>query len=235
VTITETTTVADIARQLPSSVRVFQRHGIDFCCRGKQPIGAACRERGLRFADIAGAIEASHWLPHSDGRDWSRTSLRALIDHILRTYHHPLQEQLPRLRALASKVVQAHGAKAPQLARVEAIVADLATDLEMHMRKEEMVLFPAIETLEAGAPHLPIPISAPITVMENEHDEAGAMLAELRFVTNGYRVPEWGCATWRALYDGLAELESEMHVHVHLENNVLFPRALQLSEPFFGV
>jgi regulator of cell morphogenesis and NO signaling len=98
------------------------------------------------------------------------------------------------------------------------------------MRKEEMVLFPAIEALEAGDARRPFPNAAPIAVMEDEHDRAGALLTELRSLTCGYEVPEWGCATMRALYYGLAELEAAMHVHVHLENNVLFPRALGLPE-----
>jgi regulator of cell morphogenesis and NO signaling len=230
VTITETTTIADIARGLPSSIRVFQQHGIDFCCGGKQPIGTVCRERGLNFTEIAGAIEASRGLGGAESRDWSLETMGALVDHIVTTYHQPLREELPRLQAMASKVAQVHGGKAPQLARVDAIVSELSDELLAHMRKEEMVLFPAIQALERGVNSLPVPLSAPITMMEHEHDHAGSLLAELRSLTAGYEVPEWGCATVRALYGGLAELESAMHVHVHLENNVLFPRALESAE-----
>jgi len=230
VTITESTTIADIARDVPSSVGVFQQHGIDFCCGGKRPLGSACREQGVDFADILSAIEASRQGTSGESRDWSRQPLGTLIDHILTTYHRPLNDELPRLEAMASKGVQAHGARAPYLARLEAIVNELADDLRMHMRKEEMVLFPAIVSLEQGVHRLSVPLSAPITMMEHEHDRAGELLTELRLLTDRYEAPEWGCATLRALYAGLQELEAAMHVHVHLENNVLFPRALQLAE-----
>jgi regulator of cell morphogenesis and NO signaling len=229
-TIAETTTVADIASALPSSVRVFQRYGIDFCCGGKTPIGAVCRERGLTFTEIASAIEASRSTANTDTRDWPREPLRALIGHILTTYHQPLREELPRLQTMAAKVARVHGAKAPQLARLEEMLVELSTDLLAHMRKEELVLFPAIDAVEVGHVHAAIPIAVPIAVMEAEHDHSGRLLEELRSLTDGYEVPEWGCATMRALYHGLEELEAAMHVHVHLENNVLFPRALNLTE-----
>lgn len=225
-TITETTTIADIASALPTSVRVFQRHGIDFCCGGKKPIGAVCREHGLSFADIASAIEALRDTIDSDTRDWSHEPLGSLVAHIVTAYHNPLREELPRLVTMAAKVARVHGGKAGHLARLEAIVTELSTELLTHMRKEEMVLFPAIDKLARGAAGGLLPIAAPIAVMEHEHDHAGSLLQELRVITEGYEVPDWGCATLRALYQGLADLEAAMHVHVHLENNVLFPRAL---------
>jgi regulator of cell morphogenesis and NO signaling len=224
-TITETTRIADIASALPASVRVFQRHGIDFCCGGKTPLGDACREHGLSFTDVLGAIEASAAEPRADDRDWNREPLHAIIGHIVATYHDPLREELPRLESMAAKVWRVHGTKMPELARIDSIVTELSAELRAHMRKEEGVLFPAIAAIEGGQ-ESGIPISAPITVMEHEHDHAGALLSELRTITAGYAPPDWACQTFRALYDGLAELESTMHVHVHLENNVLFPRAL---------
>jgi regulator of cell morphogenesis and NO signaling len=227
-TITETTTIADIASELPTSVRVFQRHGIDFCCGGKKPIGVVCREHGLDFAEITRAIEASRNTADSDTRDWSREPLSTLTSHIVTVYHQPLREELPRLKAMAERVARVHGGKALYLARLEAIAAELCADLLTHMRKEEMVLFPAIEELTRGATGRWFPIDTSIAVMEHEHDHAGSLLYEMRVITSGYHVPEWACATTRALYQGLAELESAMHVHVHLENNVLFPRALDL-------
>ena len=227
-TITETTTIADIASQLPTSVRVFQRHGIDFCCGGKKPIGAVCREHGLDFADVARAIEASRATADSDARDWLREPLSTLTAHIVTVYHQPLRDELPRLQTMAEKVARVHGGKALYLARLDAIVGELSADLLAHMRKEEMILFPAIDELTAGVVGRRFPIDGPIAVMEHEHDHAGDLLEELRVITGGYQAPDWACATTRALYQGLAELESAMHVHVHLENNVLFPRALDL-------
>jgi regulator of cell morphogenesis and NO signaling len=225
-TITEKTTVADIASAIPSSVRVFQQHGIDFCCGGKTPLAVACDARGLSFAALSQAIEQSATTPAPDVRDWRNESLDALIWHIVRTYHDPLRKELPRLAALSSKAAEVHGAKGAFLRRVAAIVAELSDELTSHMQKEEMILFPAIRALEEGRSTLPL--AAPIAVMEHEHDGAGLFLDELRRITGGYELPPWACATIEALYHGLSELESAMHVHVHLENNVLFPRALAL-------
>jgi regulator of cell morphogenesis and NO signaling len=225
--ITETTTIADIVTALPSSVRVFQRQGIDFCCGGKKPIGTVCEERGLNFTDVASAIEASRDTVE-ETRDWWQEPLRAVIEHIVTTYHNPLREELPRLQMMASKVARVHCDNAPYLARLKTTLAELSTDLLAHMWKEEMVLFPAINAIETGD-YRAFPLAAPIACMEHEHEHAGALLSELRFLTDGYTVPEWGCATVRALYYGLAQLEASMHVHVHLENNVLFPRALRAS------
>lgn len=228
--ITEHTTVADIATALPSSIRVFQRYGIDFCCGGKTPLGQACAESGVPFEEVAGAIEASARTPEDDGRDWTAEPLHRLIDHIISAYHNPLREELPRLDAMATKVSRVHGAKASHLARIERIVAELSADLASHMRKEELVLFPAIRTIETEHAQPAMRIDAPIAVMEHEHDHAGALISELRALTSDYVPPAWACRTFQALYQGLSELEATMHVHVHLENNILFPRALALGD-----
>jgi regulator of cell morphogenesis and NO signaling len=228
--ITEHTTVAEIASAVPSSIRVFQRYGIDFCCGGQTPLAVACEKRGTSFAVVAAAIEASAAQPVTEERDWSREPAQALIDHIVSTYHEPLREELPRLESMAAKVARVHGGKAPHLARLEAVVTELSAELRTHMRKEELFLFPAIRAIEEGKNGPSIPLSAPIAVMEDEHDHAGRLLAELRAITGGYEAPPWACETFKGLYHGLAELESVMHVHVHLENNVLFPRALGLMD-----
>ena len=229
-TITETTTVAEIASAVPSSVRVFQRHGIDFCCGGRTPLAVVCEQQGLLLADMIRAIEASAAGPAVEERDWTHESLDRLIDHIIDAYHNPLRDELPRLETMATRVFHVHGAAASHLARLDAIVAELAEDLQSHMRKEEMVLFPAIRATTLGA-RTTMPIATPIAVMEHEHDRAGALLSELRTITDGYRAPDWACETYRALYHGLSEMEAQMHVHVHLENNILFPRALASVHP----
>jgi regulator of cell morphogenesis and NO signaling len=228
-TITENTLVADIAAALPSSVRLFQQHGIDFCCGGKRPFGVVCEEQGLSFTDLARAIEASAAAPAGDRREWRGEPLHAIIDHIVSTYHEPLRTELPRLQSMASRVLRVHEKKAPHLlARIDTIVTDLSLDLNQHMGKEESVLFPAIRALEAdGRPGSAPRLAAPVNVLEQEHDRVGALLAELRKITDDYVAPAWACRTFQALYHGLEDLEASMHVHVHLENNVLFPRALR--------
>jgi regulator of cell morphogenesis and NO signaling len=221
--ITEQTAVGDIAGALPSSIRVFQRHGIDFCCGGRTPLGVACQDRGVSFTEVARAITAADEVPVE--RDWSREPLPLLIDHIIATYHDSLREDLPRLELMAAQVARVHGAKDARLARIEALIRELSVDLRLHMMKEEKVLFPALGVLARNGDSAAA-IAAPIAAMEHEHDDAGAMLADLRKLCDDYTPPIWACNTVKALYQGLSELESEMHAHVHLENNILFPRAL---------
>jgi regulator of cell morphogenesis and NO signaling len=226
--ITENTKIADIAAKIPASVRVFQRHGLDFCCGGGKPLASAGGELGLSVDEVTREIEAAAAGAPTVDRDWNSAPLHDLTRHIVSTYHDPLIQELPRLESMAVRVARVHGLKAPQLlGRIEAIVRELSADLSQHMRKEEAVLFPLIGQIERGdRPQLPV--AGAIRVMTLEHDHAGDLLHELRQLTDGYTLPEWACATVRALYQGLAELEETMHVPVHLENNVLFPRALAL-------
>lgn len=227
-TITESTPIGDIAAAIPSSVRIFQRHGIDFCCGGKRALGTVCTERGLPFAATVSAIETSAASNATD-RDWTHEPLASLIDHIVATYHDPLREEMPRLQEMAARVAQVHGRKAVHLTRLLEIVDALAADLLAHMRTEERVLFPAIRAIESGRASDVAWITAPVSAMQHEHDWAGALLDDLRELTGNYTLPDSACATMRALYQGLEELERAMHVHVHLENNVLFPRAVHLE------
>ena len=228
-TIGEHTTVSEIASTMPSSVRVFQRHGIDFCCGGNVGLADACAKHGVDLDGIVAAIEAAAEGKNPDERDWTAEPLHRLIDHIVSTYHDPLREELPRLETMAAKVARVHGSKASHLKRVEAIVSELSADLRTHMRKEESILFlqSGPSRMDDGRLHVPLP--APIVVMEDRARVRRRAPGELRTITDGYTTPDWACMTFRSLYDGLAELESAMHVHVHLENNILFPRALALS------
>jgi regulator of cell morphogenesis and NO signaling len=233
-TISERTTVAEIATAVPASVAVFHAHGIDFCCGGKRALGDVCRDQGVAFTELTRAIDAAASQTLPDHRDWQHAPLPALIDHIIETYHDRLRQDLPRLQAFAEKARHAHGSKTASFDRLAEILNELSADLLDHMRKEETVLFPAIRLLEAGDARQGTWISAPVSILEEEHDRAGDLLAQLRLTTDGYVPPEWACATVRALYQGLAQLEHEMHVHVHLENNILFARAVRSQPPAAG-
>jgi len=228
-TITETTPVGDIVTAVPSSIRVFERHGVDFCCGGRQPLAAACEERGLSLAAIEREIEATAATDNDTVLYWADASLEELTGHIVATYHESLRTELPHLVSLAARVQLAHGARAPRLLHcVDAAVRELSTDLLAHMVKEEQELFPAIRALERrGSCSLPVPQL--VAAMESEHDRASQLLTDLRAATDDFTPPDWACAATRALYQGLAKLEADMHIHVHLENNVLFPRALELA------
>ncbi|HEY2291551.1 MAG TPA: iron-sulfur cluster repair di-iron protein [Thermoanaerobaculia bacterium] len=234
--ITPQTQVSEIVVHNPASTRIFHRHGIDFCCGGKRRLSEVCAERQLDVEQIRREI-ATLDPSEAEEKDWSAEPLAAIVEHILARYHHPLQEELPRLTVMAQKVVRAHGASFPaMIPPLQQRLNELADDLETHMLKEERVLFPYIVALEktVGAGN-PIPrspfgtVANPIAAMEADHDEAGRLLAEMNRLTGGYQLPEGACNTFRALFHGLAELEREMHLHVHLENNVLFPRAAAME------
>jgi regulator of cell morphogenesis and NO signaling len=220
-TITAETPVGTIAADFPIATRVFARHQIDFCCGGGRPIGEVCESKGLDAAVVLGELEAELAGDTSDAESWNDAPFPALIDHIVSTYHRALDEELPRLEFMARKVLRVHGDKMPEvLPDLVSTLLGLKTELEAHMMKEEQILFPMILRGEGPA------AIGPVSVMEAEHTSAGDALRHLRELTNDYTVPEGACNTWRALWIGLADLESSMHKHIHLENNILFPRAL---------
>jgi regulator of cell morphogenesis and NO signaling len=229
--ITPDSIIAKLATRHPGTIRVFQRHGIDFCCQGGRPLAAACEEKGLAFDPLRDELAAAAAGPAEETRDWDEAPLAELIDHILDRYHQRLREDLPRLDAMAARVLSVHGEKHPEtLPALAATVQALRAELESHMTKEEQVLFPAVRELEAGG-GAPAPwLSEPIAMMEDEHDVAARALRELRRLTDAFQPPIGACTTFRGLYHGLAELESDTHRHIHLENNVLFPRAAHLEE-----
>ena len=231
--ITAESTVADIATHAPATIPVFQRHQIDFCCGGRQPLATVCADLQIDSAALVAELEAAA-APQADAPSWADATLTALVAHIQRRYHEHLRQELPRLDAMVAKVVSRHGNHLPDvLLPLQQTFLALQRDLLDHMRKEDSVLFPFIVALEARRP-LSNPqaaewVKAPIAVMEAEHEHAGAALATLRGLTSGYTPPEWACPTFRGLYYGLSQLEADMHVHVHLENHILFPRAEQLA------
>jgi len=219
--ITPETPVGELATEHPLATRVFARHGIDFCCGGGRRLADACEAEGVDVAAVLSELETELAGHADEGVRWDAAPLPDLIDHIVRTFHEPLREELPRLEAMARKVEEVHGTKDPErLHAVHASIRSLQAELLLHMRKEEEILFPLIRDGRGAL------AGGPISVMESEHDEAGSLLRQLDTLTDHYRAPEDACNTWRALWAGLAELERTMHLHIHLENNILFPRAL---------
>ena len=219
--ITARTEIGEIAATHPLATRVFARHQIDYCCGGGRPLGEVCSQRGLDPVAIIAELESEIASSEMTPTRWDREPLTGLIKHILHVYHAPLQQELPRLVAMATKVRRVHGDRDP--ARFEAIentVHMLAADLDSHMQREDTVLFPLIAQ---GNGYM---ADGPISVMESEHEQAGQMLEALRKLTNDYVAPDDACNTWRALWAGLTDLERSLHEHIHLENNILHRRAL---------
>lgn len=215
------TPVGEIAAIAPLATRVFARHGIDFCCGGGIPLAQACARLEVPVDDVLEEIQRELDTSDADVESWAGAPLDALIEHILATYHRPLDEELPRIEAMAQKVHAVHGDKDPErLGAMLQTFSALKAELEPHMMKEEQILFPMILGGEGAM------ADGPVHVMRSEHDEAGAMLRRLRELTDDYTPPEGACNTWRALWSALADLERSLHEHIHLENNILFPRAL---------
>jgi regulator of cell morphogenesis and NO signaling len=229
-------TIGEIAAQSISAVRVFEKFGIDYCCGGKRAIEDVCREKGIDPAELNRALEQSA-APSEDTTDWNVAPLRDLIKHILGTHHEFLKLELPRISERMAKVVNAHTSKdAATITELAATYAALRAELESHLPKEEVMLFPAISRYESavsqGLPLPPAPfgsIANPIAVMEQEHENAGAALVRIRELTRDFTLPEWACNTVRALWTGLEELEADTHRHIHLENNILHRRTLEME------
>lgn len=230
------TTVGEIARLAPLSVWIFEDHKIDFCCGGRMALSDACRAKGLDPAAILEAIERTARRAGAPpaSTDWSAAPLSILIDHILTTHHQYMKAQLPRLDAMREKIVTKHGPNYPEVLSVSEIFRSMKEELEAHLMKEEMILFPLIRSFEngdspAGRRAHCGSVQNPIRVMFLEHDSAGDALARLRELTKEYTPPGEACNTFRAFYAGLADMERDLHQHIHLENNILFPRAVELE------
>jgi regulator of cell morphogenesis and NO signaling len=218
-----TVRLADLATTRAGASRVFQRHRLDFCCGGQRELAVACAEKGLNpdvvLAEIAAEARADDSFERLD-----EVAPAALIDHILERFHEPHRAELVRLLAMARKVERVHGDKESCPVGLAAHLTRMQDELESHMRKEEQVLFPLIRSGHGSIARMPV------QVMEAEHRDHARNLATLRNLTSDYTAPDEACATWRALFLGLAELEKELMLHIHLENNVLFPNALRVEE-----
>lgn len=225
--------VRDVVIAHPNLARELEHRNLDYCCHGDQTLADACRVAGL---DPAVVVEELRAVTGSNGPErWTELDPASLAEHIERLHHRYLWDELPRLHALLEKVVAVHGTRHPELDRVALTFAALRADLEPHLVKEERVLFPMIRELTEATTRPAFHcgrIANPISMMTLEHERAGEILEELRVVTDQYRVPADGCSSFRALYEGLARLEANTHLHIHKENNVLFPAVTRLEEQF---
>ena len=231
-------TVRDVAARIPESTRLFETLKIDYCCGGNRPLTQACATAGVEVNNVIEQLRALEKSEANDGTivDFQKLSATELITHILETHHVFTKFEIDRIRALATKVIGAHGANHPELLTVEELIQRLCGDLAPHMFKEEQILFPYIQKMEqAKTQAKPIPfapfgtVKNPIWMMTMEHDTAGDILGKLRAVTSDYRVPSDACISYQTLYQALEAFEKDLHQHIHLENNILFPKAVELE------
>jgi regulator of cell morphogenesis and NO signaling len=230
----ERSTVGEIVAADFRTARVFEEFGIDFCCGGRQSIAEACENAAIDQQTVERALRALPPVAEQDDRDVTRWSPDRLIDHILNHHHAYIRATLPSIGRQLAKLVEVHGRFHPELACIAASFDMVSRDLSQHMMKEERVLFPYIRELASTnrREFVQSPfgtVENPIRMMEREHRDAGDALRLIRELTNGYVPPADGCTTYRVCLAQLAEFERDLHRHVHLENNVLFPRAVELE------
>ena len=232
-----TQTVREIALEHPSSIRVFEQFGIDYCCGGRKPLAEACTAGNLEIGAVIAALEAAEKGPRPEVEDWASKSLERLSSHIVTTHHAYIKRELPRLALLAEKVVNRHGSNHTELPVIAAKLAQLDEELTSHLAKEEAVLFPYMASLERALANGSAKprncfgtIANPIAMMTQEHDDAGRLIAEISNLSSHFTTPEDACPTYHAFFDGLREFEQDLHQHIHLENNILFPRAIELEQ-----
>ncbi len=233
---TVTETVREIALNQPSSIRVFEQFGIDYCCGGRMPLANACKAQDVEIGAVLAALESAASESSPELTDWSKASLESLIVHIVSQHHEYIKKELPRLDTLANKVVAKHGSHHMELSEIQSALQALDQELRQHLMKEEQILFPYITNLEralatgSARPHGCFgTVANPIGMMMQEHDGAGELLARMKQLSNKFTPPQDACPTYCAFFDGLKEFEQDLHQHIHLENNILFPRAIAME------
>lgn len=234
-----TVTVRQLVRELPVATKVFAEFGIDYCCGGQKTLEEACIDAGTTPSQVLDRLEQVRNFAEAEPAaiDWEINSLTHLIDHIVGEHHAFTKRAFEEIPKLFNKVSLKHGERHPELLLMQKLFQDLRDELIPHMLKEETVLFPYIVSLESTvqservAPRAPFgTVCNPIEVMSNEHENAGRILAELRDLSRDFTPPIDSCASYQNLFQLLIEFENDLHQHIHLENNILFPRAISLEE-----
>jgi regulator of cell morphogenesis and NO signaling len=237
-TISATMKVRDVVLELPQATRVFEKLKIDYCCGGDTPLGEACATAGVEVANVERMLEevGQADVKGNGSFDFAKATLSELIGHILDKHHVYTKDEMARLEPLIDKVIAAHGENHTELRSLGGLFQQLCGDLKPHMFKEEQILFPYILEMESAslqngaAPFAPFgTVNNPIRMMMMEHETVGDLLRELRAVSTNYAVPADGCISYQTLYQALEAFEQDLHQHIHIENNILFPRAIELE------
>ncbi len=234
-------TLGQIAATDLRKVEVFKKYGLDFCCGGKQTVKEACEKKGLDLQKIEAELMMAGSNPVTRPLPYNEWTPEFLCDFIVNTHHRYVSKTLPDLLGYAKKVSRVHGEHHPELLRIYQLVQEINDEMTAHMMKEEKILFPFIKKLfSTSQDHQPLQPAAfgtvqnPVAMMESEHEDVGGKMAEIRLLTSDYALPEGACGSYSVLYRLLKEFEEDLHIHVHLENNILFPRAIALEKEIFS-
>lgn len=230
------TRVSDIALSDPTARRILEDAGVDYCCGGGKSLQDACMRANVPADVILEQLRQNGKRTEADESCWKHAPLAELTRHIQERHHGYVRDVIPRLRGMLAKVREKHGRRHREVGEIEKLFGDVAREMQMHMQKEEQILFPYIDALERSAsgqgaiePPFFQTVRNPIYAMMKEHDAAGELVHQIRTASNAYRIPEDACTTFRAAYQELEQFEKCLHLHVHLENNILFPRAVELE------
>ncbi|WP_207532520.1 iron-sulfur cluster repair di-iron protein [Desertivirga arenae] len=230
-------TVGELVAKDFRKAQVFKKLGIDFCCGGKKTLSEVCDKKGIDIHKVEAELAAIDKQGQASGQNFQSWELDFLSDYVINTHHNYVRESIPFLTEISQKVARVHGDRHPELIKVAEVFAGIAHDLSMHLMKEENILFPYIkEMVLAKKTGQPLPeshfgqVANPINVMEMEHEGAGEDLSEIRQLTNDYELPADACTSYRILFQKLEEFENDLFQHVHLENNILFPKSLELEK-----
>jgi regulator of cell morphogenesis and NO signaling len=221
-------TLSQIVTENYQAAYVFERYGLDFCCKGKRPLRDACEEKQIGVDNLLKELDIA-LSTNTAGKEFNNMSLTELAEYIVRVHHNYVKENAPQIFAYVTKVATKHGDRFPYMIKVYHFFAEVQQEMAQHMMKEEKILFPRIKQLDFfEKPHNSIDfLQAPIDVIEEEHDHAGKLMNEIRVATNNYTAPDDACTTHRLTIAALKGFEEDLHQHVHLENNILFPKAIE--------
>ena len=224
------TKIGDIVTQDFRAAEVFKKAGIDFCCGGSQSLEAACRDKKLDVAEIESELSKLENSEPGSSHKFNEWKLDFLCDYIVNTHHQTVMKLLPELTFYTQKIAEVHGDNHPELPEIANLFAQVDTELRQHLCNEEEVLFPAIrEVLKTNSAESKATIISEITRMTGEHEFAGGAMDKINELSHSYAVPDDGCNTYRVAYKLLEQFEDDLHIHVHLENNILYPKAMKLS------
>lgn len=223
-------TVGEIVANDYRAATIFKEAGIDFCCGGKKPLDDYCREKGIDKEGLTEKLENLENTPNSTTLNFKEWEPGFLCDYIVNTHHKYVLKSLPDLIYYTGKLVSVHGEQHPELKEVAGLFAEINRELLQHLKNEEEVFFPSIKELfNTGSEKAKATVKSEIARLSGEHEFAGGAMDKINFITSGYKVPEDGCNTYRVTFKLLSEFEDDLHTHVHLENNILFPNALSLT------
>ena len=227
--------LSDKVRTSPSSARILEKYHLDFCCKGKRSLEKACAEQQLSISKVTEDLENIFTKNNNSTVDFEKMSLTQLADYIVQTHHAYVKNEMPQIYAYLHKISSKHGERHPELYKIFQTFSAVKEEMEGHMKKEELILFPRIKELQKLVnnenANLQLNITylqSPITVMEQEHDHAGSLLNDIRILSNDYTPPQDACTTYRLSFAALKAFELDLHQHVHLENNILFPKAINM-------